>query len=150
MDEENPECQIWQTWRNKVLLSGSVSDLAEVLWIFFGMNCFSHPGVSAGFALDLLLVRLTVLYLAGHEKHYTPLSEHRLLVAGVCRCVLTYIAGLLAGLLWHHVSRCEMSWEAAFTSLLLVLLCVGILERRKTQSYLHSHTNEGENKDWRC
>lgn len=43
----------------------------------------------------------------------------------------TYITGQLTGLLWHLVPRSKMCRETAFTSLLLVLFCIGILEEAK-------------------
>lgn len=41
----------------------------------------------------------------------------------------TYITGQLGSLLWSLVSGCEMCREAAFTSLLLILFCIGILKK---------------------
>lgn len=105
----------------------NISDLTEVLSVFSGMDGFSHGCFGAGFAFNLLLVHLSILdlsvpqdSLAGAETESAKLGS-----------VPTHLTGLLAGLLRHLVSRCEMCRETAFTSLLPIFFRVGVLQREK-------------------
>lgn len=112
--------------------------LTEVLCIFSGVNCFSRCCLSAGFTLYLLFIHLTIFYLLGREDHQHMLiwgPQQSLYACAFLFCRLfTYITGLLTGLLWHLVSRSKMCRETTFTSLLLILFCVGILEEDQTLS----------------
>lgn len=104
-----------------------ISDLTEVLSVFSGVDGFGHGCFGAGFAFNLLLVHLSILdlwvaqdSLAGAETESAKLGS-----------LPTHITGLLAGLLRHLVSRCEMCRKTAFTSLMPIFFRVGVLQREK-------------------
>lgn len=91
------------------------------------MDGFGHGCFGAGFAFNLLLVHLSILdlwvaqdSLAGAETESAKLGS-----------LPTHITGLLAGLLRHLVSRCEMCRKTAFTSLMPIFFRVGVLQREK-------------------
>lgn len=104
-----------------------ISDLTEVLSVFSGVDGFGHGCFGAGFAFNLLLVHLSVLDLLVAQDSLAGAETESAELGGVP----THIAGLLAGLLRHLVSRCEMCRETAFASLMPIFFRVGVLQREK-------------------
>lgn len=109
--------------------------LTEVFCILFGQSKLRSPGISAGLALNLLLIFLLIFHLHKNNTDFTSITHMQL--AFTCTHLDTYFAGHLACFFGHLVSRSEVGRKTAFASLLFIALSVDILFSLKEMQNLH-------------
>lgn len=97
--------------------------LTEVFCILFGQSKLCSPGISAGLALNLLLIFLLIFHLHKNNTDFTSITQDLHAITHLD----TYFAGHLACFFGHLVSRSEVGRKTAFASLLFIALSVDIL-----------------------